>query len=59
MPLQSDPLRTPVKQLPLSVPLFWGFQHSNLATQIYMCEWFIVYRSFDRGVAIRQSIHQE
>ena len=54
-----DPLPTPLPQLPLSVThFFFWFQHSNLATQIYICEWFMVYRSSDRGVAICQSIHQ-
>lgn len=40
-------LPTPRAATPVVCPTFFWFQHSNLATQIYICEWFIVYRSSD------------
>ena len=42
-----------------STILVFLFPHSNLATQLYTCEWFMVYHSSDRGVVILQSTYQE
>lgn len=57
VPVRVRDVRPHVGKAPLPQSYFLLFPHCNLtARNIYICEWFMVYRGSDHGVAFRQPI---